>query len=167
LTILLIGSAVPPCQFRTVALAVNPPAQNIARRHMYSPILNRPVTTPLSGSDTTREQVSTMRWRFLLPAAFAALTAACSSRGELQAGLERYRGEPVNELVARLGPASDTSSSAAGAAYVWSTGASLTGSSLSCALRVQVDGSRRITGSEWLGNYGSCRALSLRLQGQY
>jgi hypothetical protein len=108
-----------------------------------------------------------MQSRFLLLAALALSTGACASSNELQASLERYKGDPVSELVPRLGPPSGTSSGTEGPAYVWATGSSLTGSSSSCALGIYVDGDQRITAGEWAGNYGACRYLSQRLQGQY
>jgi hypothetical protein len=108
-----------------------------------------------------------MHPRFLLLAALAVSTGACASSDALQAGMERYKNEPVSELVARLGPASDTSPSPEGPIWTWATGDSLTGSSLSCALRVRVDDAQRIVAADWAGNYGACRYVSQRLQGQH
>jgi hypothetical protein len=108
-----------------------------------------------------------MQSKFLLLTALAVSTGACASADELQAGMERYRNEPVNELVARLGPPSGTPSESDGPIWVWSTGDSLTGSALNCALRVRVDDNQRIAAADWQGNYGACRNLSQRLQGQY
>jgi hypothetical protein len=107
-----------------------------------------------------------MRSRFLLSAALAASVGACSTDA-LQAGLERYKGDPVSELVARLGPASSEPSASGSPLYVWATGPSLTGSGTTCALRVHVDERQRITAGDWAGNYGACRYLSQRLQGQH
>lgn len=108
-----------------------------------------------------------MHPRFLLLAALAVSTGACASSDALQAGMERYKNEPVSGLVARLGPASDTSPSPEGPIWTWATGDSLTGSSLSCALRVRVDDAQRIVAADWAGNYGACRYVSQRLQGQH
>jgi hypothetical protein len=107
-----------------------------------------------------------MRSSFLLSTVLAVAVGACSSDA-LQAGLERYKGDPVSELVARLGPASSEPSASGGPLYVWATGPSLTGSNTTCALRVSVDDEQRITAADWAGNYGACRYLSQRLQGQY
>ena len=108
-----------------------------------------------------------MHPRFLLLAALAVSTSACASSDALQAGMERYKNEPVSELVARLGPASETSSTSEGPIWTWATGDSLTGSALSCALRVRVDDAQRIVAADWAGNYGACRYVSQRLQGQH
>jgi hypothetical protein len=113
------------------------------------------------------EVVKTMHPRFLLLAALAVSTSACASSDELQAGMERYKNEPVNELVARLGPASSTAPDADGPLWVWSTGDSLTGSALNCALRVRVGDDQRVIAADWSGNYGACRYVSQRLQGQH
>ena len=107
-----------------------------------------------------------MQSRFLLLGVLALSASACASPDELQAGVERYQNEPVNELVARLGAANGTSSTPDGPVWVWATGESLTGSSLSCALRVRLTNDQRVAGADWMGNYGACRNLSQRLQGQ-
>ncbi len=107
-----------------------------------------------------------MRSSFLLSAVLAVAVGACSSDA-LQAGLERYQGDHVSELVARLGPASSEPSATSGPVYVWATGSSLMGSASTCALRVHVDGDQRVVAGDWTGNYGACRHLSQRLQGQY
>lgn len=107
-----------------------------------------------------------MRSSFLLSTVLAVAVGACSSDA-LQAGLERYNGDPVSELVARLGPASSEPPASGGPLYIWATGPSLTGSDTTCALRVNVDDEQRITAADWAGNYGACRYLSQRLQGQY
>jgi hypothetical protein len=107
-----------------------------------------------------------MRSSFVLSAALVVSVGACSS-DVLQAGLERYKGDPVSELVARLGPASSEPPASGGPLYVWATGTSLTGSASTCALRAHVDDQQRITAGDWAGNYGACRYLSQRLQGQH
>ena len=111
--------------------------------------------------------VRVMKTKFLLLSVLAVSAGACTHSDELQGSTERYRNEPVNELVARLGPASNMSSTPDGSLWVWSTGESLTGSSLSCALRVRVADDQRVTATEWAGNAGACQRLSQQLQGQY
>jgi hypothetical protein len=96
----------------------------------------------------------------------AVALSACQPSEEMRTGFARYQGEPVSELVARLGPATGEQTIQGDHAYVWSTNGSLETSRSACALRVKVDADQRITAGNWDGNYGACNNVAQKLLGE-
>jgi hypothetical protein len=91
---------------------------------------------------------------------------ACEPSEEMRTSFARYQGEPVSELVARLGPATGEQTIQGEHAYVWSTSGALDTSRTACALRVKVDADQRITAGNWDGNYGACNNVAQKLLGE-
>jgi hypothetical protein len=96
-----------------------------------------------------------------LAGAMAGLSACAYT--EPQAGFERYKGDPVSELVPRLGPPSGEQDVAGRHTYVWSTNGALEASHLNCALRVYVDSNQRIEDGIWEGNPGTCQYYAQKM----
>lgn len=126
-----------------------------------------------------------MRFVILL---LALAAAACATADDTKEVMDRYRSQPIDAVVARLGMPQGEQTIMGRKAYSWTRTTSdvetipalTTGTignasvlattyttesySTTCTLRVLVDGANRITGYDLNGQAGACRAIGARLR---
>ena len=110
--------------------------------------------------------------RFLIVAAVAGCLAGCATE-QLNTGLEKVIGQPVDVLVSAWGYPSAQREIMGHTLYVWSNnggamavpmyGGGVFAARLTCTVQVAVDAQNIITSYQWNGNNGGCAPLARRI----
>jgi hypothetical protein len=110
--------------------------------------------------------------RYLTITALVACLVACATQ-QLNTGLQRVVGQPIDVLVADWGYPGDQREIMGHTLYIWSNnngamavpmyGGGVYAAQLTCTVQVAVNDQKIITSYQWSGNNGGCAAFARRI----